>query len=372
MLTQAGLLGLSGILQNHQYEDLILNSAQMGAGLTHLKYSRSAELEADKYGIKYMVFAGYNPLAAVELQKTFLRLANEHDPYWAEGLLSTHPPTQERIRANEATAASYPPGGKWGTEEFEKVMNHLINTRPAYEDLDLGYESLMKGRPQQALDYAKKGIEIEPNEGHLYNLQGKALLKLHDTKHALYSFNEAVDANPEYFDFYMQRGLLEYQIGDLQRARQDLEESNRLLPSAKAHYALGEIALKEGKKQEALEHFRIASQVDSSIGNQARSEAARISKGSIETDMVSANVSLTPDRKIKVSLANHGKYPVRNCLVHLTFLDAQGKGISKFQTTVPDVLYPYQKTTKILNLEPPKGSKYIQIQVIQVDIMNPQ
>ena len=38
------------------------------------KYGRDDELEADKYGMKYMASVGYDPQAAVSLQETFVRL----------------------------------------------------------------------------------------------------------------------------------------------------------------------------------------------------------------------------------------------------------------------------------------------------------
>ncbi len=120
-----GLLAVDAASKEKKYHDALLGASAVGAQLVMLKYSRSAELEADAYGITYMVRAGYDPNAAVKLQETFLRLADGKDPHWLEGLFLTHPPTQERLEANRANAKRFPPGGYNGQEEYKKVMKPL-------------------------------------------------------------------------------------------------------------------------------------------------------------------------------------------------------------------------------------------------------
>lgn len=120
LLMQAGLVGLSQTLKDHKYEDVVVGTGAVGVALIGLKYSRDAELEADKYGIKYMEAAGYDPEAAVELQKTFLKLSEDRSPNWLGGLFATHPPSEARIEANEKTVALYPSGGFVGVEEMKR------------------------------------------------------------------------------------------------------------------------------------------------------------------------------------------------------------------------------------------------------------
>jgi beta-barrel assembly-enhancing protease len=276
ILMQLGLLGFSQVLKDHKYENIAVGAAAVGTGLVALKYSRNAEFEADHYGIKYMVAAGYDPQAAVELQRIFLSLSKEKESNWFVGLFATHPPSLERLKANEETAASYPPGGVVGKEPYEKAIAHLKKTEKAFEDLDKGYEALLRSNAQKALSLAKSGIAIEPREAHLYNLKGKAEERLGMYKEASASFNEAIKLNPHYFDFYLQRGLLEGRLGQESLARLDLEKSLTYLPSAEAHTALGMLDLNEGYRQSAIAHFRIASQADSPAGAQARSVLERL------------------------------------------------------------------------------------------------
>jgi predicted Zn-dependent protease len=90
---------------------LIDFAAQGGAALIGLRFSREHELEADHYGIDYMVRAGYDPKAAVELQETFVRLSGNKSSNWLAGMFATHPPSQERVDANRRKAAAGLPAG---------------------------------------------------------------------------------------------------------------------------------------------------------------------------------------------------------------------------------------------------------------------
>lgn len=70
----------------------------IGMGLAFAGYSRDAEREADRFGIHYMVKAGYDPNGAVAMFETLARLGGdrgEADVF--EKLASSHPETQERI-----------------------------------------------------------------------------------------------------------------------------------------------------------------------------------------------------------------------------------------------------------------------------------
>ena len=70
-----------------------------------LATSRKQELEADRYGMYLMKKAGYNPKAAVWLQKFFISRQLE-SPRWAvkiNEILSSHPSSKARLDANLKT-----------------------------------------------------------------------------------------------------------------------------------------------------------------------------------------------------------------------------------------------------------------------------
>lgn len=234
---QAGMQGLSTAVEGQAYEGAVMQGAGLGIGLITTKYSRSAELEADKYGIKYMEKAGYDPQAAVTLQEMFVKLEAERESSWMDGLFATHPPSEERVMANEATAKQYPKGGYIGEKEYQRMISRLTKTKPAYDAMDRGYKLLFRGDPSAALTQANKAIDIESKEGHFYNLQGKALVALYRYNEALKAFDTAIERNSNYFDYYLERGLLKKRLG--LNARPDLQRSFDLLPTQEAYDAMG-------------------------------------------------------------------------------------------------------------------------------------
>ena len=88
MLISAGVAGLGFALSDNEWAGLIMGGAAMGAQLALAQYSQGDELESDHYGIRYMKAAGYDPQAAVELQEVFVRLSEDRDTSFIEGMLS--------------------------------------------------------------------------------------------------------------------------------------------------------------------------------------------------------------------------------------------------------------------------------------------
>lgn len=82
--------------------------AGMVAGIINLKYGRNDELEADEYGLRFMVWAGYDPRAMIEVMKILKEASGgRSQPEW----LSTHPDPGNRIEAIEAKIKELWPEG---------------------------------------------------------------------------------------------------------------------------------------------------------------------------------------------------------------------------------------------------------------------
>ena len=82
---------------------IMLKATEISAGLLLLKNSRENELQADSEGVKIMHLAGYNPRAMIDIQTMFLKLSKGNNP---PAIISTHPPSQERIDAIRKTIAA--------------------------------------------------------------------------------------------------------------------------------------------------------------------------------------------------------------------------------------------------------------------------
>ncbi len=365
ILMGVGILGLEGLMKDHKYEDVVVGSAAVGAGLIALKYSRQAELEADRYGIKYMSKAGYNPKAAVILQETFLRLEKDRNPEWMGGLFSSHPPSQERLDANKATAAQYP-GGFFGWQEYDEAMAQLFAAQGAYEDLDAGYLALKERRASKALFYAEHGIKIAPREAHLYNLRGKAELMQQDERAALASFSTAIDLNPDYFDFYLQRGLLKMKMGSYASARADLLKSEELLPSAEAEYALGNLCLQDSDRQGAVLHFRRAAKNPSSTGRAAQEQLSRLQAGGVSALRVHARI--VASNAVQLIIENSGSRPVRRVHLQMSFFDPFGREVGRHEITVREQLDPFTHLTVRVPISVPLSAREVKVFVIRSEV----
>lgn len=225
---QLGIIGLQETMKDNPYGPLVVGTSAIGSKLIHCKYSRSAELEADHYGIAYMAKSGYDPQAAVALQQTFLKLFDHKDRNWLSALFASHPPSQERIDANRISCEAFEEGGSKGFSDYEAAMKNVH--KRAYEDLKKGEEALEKRDFQTALNYAHHGLTLEPNEGHLHFLKGRAEAALQKKEQALDSYCEAIACNPSYFGYYRLRANLYKELGQWKKADADLSKCNELLP----------------------------------------------------------------------------------------------------------------------------------------------
>ena len=86
------------------YEQIL---AQIVAGGTFAKFSRDAEREADRLGIRYMHGAGYDPDGMPSMFEELLQQRQQR-PGAIEQFFSSHPLTEERIRRTRRLANDLP------------------------------------------------------------------------------------------------------------------------------------------------------------------------------------------------------------------------------------------------------------------------
>jgi predicted Zn-dependent protease len=82
-------------------------ASKVAASMVTMKYGRNDEYESDKYGMKYMTKAGYNPWGMVELLTILLNLS-EKEPGALAAMFQTHPLSSQRIAAVKANIADDP------------------------------------------------------------------------------------------------------------------------------------------------------------------------------------------------------------------------------------------------------------------------
>lgn len=340
MVTQAGIATIGLALDDKDYRDVVMIGSSVGGALITQKYSRSAELESDRYGIQYMARAGYDPEAAVELQRTFVRLADGNRENWLTGMFVSHPPSPERVEANKRTVAKMKGGGTLGSEEYERIIGPLRASQPAYERLEAGYEALKKNQHREALRLAREAIEIQPREALFYGLAAKALIAGGNRHEALPYLDDAIERNGEYFDFYLTRGLLHRELGNESQARRDLTAANRLLPTAQAHQALGLISLERGKKQEAIAQFQKASSAGSAAGKASMEMLSRLDVPENPQNYIRVSVRRDDHGYLTLATTNLSALPIEEVQVLIHVQNDRGKTVTSQSMRVPNRIEP--------------------------------
>ncbi|MEA5444638.1 M48 family metalloprotease [Gammaproteobacteria bacterium AB-CW1] len=270
LILQAGVLAVAAASSDSRYAGAIVGSAAIGAGLIGQRFSRSDELEADEFGTLYMHRAGYHPDGAVDLMERFLRLSEDRRQGWLDGLFASHPPSRERVRANEATAERLGREGEWGRERFESAMALLRAHQPSYDKADTARRHLSQGELDQALRLANEARDQVPTEARFHALVGDIHRERGSHREALRHYQRAVEREADYFQHHLMIGLTAVALADDEQARPALERSIELLPTAPAHLELGHIHKRAADRDQAIRHYRIAAQSDSESGRRAR------------------------------------------------------------------------------------------------------
>jgi predicted Zn-dependent protease len=128
------------------------NTAGIGLLGIFLKFSRSAEEEADKLGVQYMYAAGYDPGAMATMFEK-LEAKNKKKPGFISRAFSTHPAPPDRRAASLALAARFPEHEEYviSSSEFQRVKSRLLrlsNARATSSGaIQAGDDSGAPGRP---------------------------------------------------------------------------------------------------------------------------------------------------------------------------------------------------------------------------------
>ena len=252
------------------YATVAMLSGLVGAQLISQRFSRRAELEADRFGMIYMHRAGYNPQGAVELQESFVRLSEGRDSGFLAGLFASHPPSRERVAANQRTADELGRDGITGRERYQQMIARLKSLEPAYEAHDEGRRALRNGDFQTALAKAETAIALEDSEAIFHALKGDALASSGNLAAADLAYTAALQRDSGWFYQHLRRGMVREQLGNHSGARSDLEASIERLPTAQGHFYLANVERASGNRQRAIEHYRIAAQSSDETGQRAR------------------------------------------------------------------------------------------------------
>ena len=267
---------IGGVDQNTA--NLAIQGAGVGAQMIQQKYSREQELDGDRYGMKYMKAAGYDPWGAVTLQESFVRLSESgaKKQGWLEGLFASHPPSAERVAQNRVAAEQLGRGGELGAERYAAQLKPLRAMKPAYDKYDKAIAAARRKDFASARSLTGEAIQLLPREGRFHELLGELALAEKNPGAAIQHYQNAMALNPGYFGSWLGGGVAQLQGGNKAKAEEWLNRSVELLPTAPAAYYLGNIARDRGDGARAMSYYRAAAKSSSPIGQAAAAEFVRM------------------------------------------------------------------------------------------------
>ncbi|MEP1214002.1 MAG: M48 family metalloprotease [Marinobacter sp.] len=278
MLISAGVAGLGFALSDNEWAGLIMGGAAMGAQLALAQYSQGDELESDHYGIRYMKEAGYDPQAAVELQELFVELSEGRETSFIEGMFATHPPSQKRVRENQELVDKIGAGGYRGREEYQKKTEYLRSLQPAYEAHDEAMKLASDDKFDQAITKVNEAIKIEPEEAAFYSLRGRIYRAKENLEKAEADFDKATSLYPEMFTYQLHSGLNSLELNKLDKAKERLNKANESVPTSIAFLRLGDIAVQQNRRQDAIQYYSTAAEAEGEIAQEAKQKLAQLTQ----------------------------------------------------------------------------------------------
>ena len=240
--------------------NVVLGGAGVGAQMIQQKYGREQELESDLYGMRYMKQAGYDPWGAVTLQETFVRLSQQggaKQQNWFEGLFASHPPSQERVEKNKATAEELGRGGELGQQTYAARMKALRDIKPAYDKHDQAMAAARKKDFATARSLTSDAARMVPREGRFQEFLGESSLAEKEPAEAIARYQKAIELNPNYFGSYLGGGVAQYQAGDKAKSgRVARRKAPSCCPRRRLSYYLGNMARDAGNREKAMQYYK--------------------------------------------------------------------------------------------------------------------
>ena len=328
----AGMVLISAKVDSSAGQQAAAIIPALGTRLITMKYGRDAERESDKYGMQYMSEAGYDPQGAVRLQETFVRLSEGRSSDRMSTLFASHPPSRARVKLNKETVSRLPGGGETGTDRYQQQLRFLNSVKPAYDAYDTAMAAAAKEDYESARIKLNKALSIEPREPIFHALDGDLHVRNNESSAALRSFNKAVELDNSFFYHLLRRGELRLDLGHNRAAREDLEQSLGLLPTAQAHYLLGNMDRKAGHPESARQHYEQASQSNSEAGKKSQRELVLMDMGTSPGKFVTTSQFADNSGRIFCLIQNQTMVDLTSIGIQATFIDDNGRTLQEHKT----------------------------------------
>ncbi|MDZ7684040.1 MAG: tetratricopeptide repeat protein [Gammaproteobacteria bacterium] len=193
---------------------------------------------------------------------------------------------------------------------YRKSLSHLFETQDAYSAFDQAMGLARKGHYDDALSFVDRALSMEPAEPRFYGLKGDLLLERKEFEAAMDQFDKALARDDGYYEYYLGRGLALAELGQTGKARQALERSHELLPTAVASKRLGDLYLAAGERDQAKRHYGAAMEAPGPIGERAKKAFTKLDLPDQPARYLPARPVIEGDGRFRADIANRTGYIV--------------------------------------------------------------
>jgi len=306
---------LAAIIAGSANPNVVLGAISLGQGINYQRqvaYSRDDEREADRFGIRKLAGAGYDPMAMA----TFFGKLSQQTRLYGNRLpeiLLTHPVNTARIADATERAAEYGPRTVKDTIDFGlmRARTRVLETDSPNEaqgyfagELQAGHDTPENrygyavalanvDQNQEALTALQPLLEAYPHQPNIVLAQAQALMQMGKTQDGLNAYQRNLAAYPRYAPGILKYGEALINAGKPDQARQVLlsydqglgtrVDTYKLLSAAarasgntaEAQYQLSNYLYQRGDLRGAVEQLNAGLRVASITGDDRARLVAR-------------------------------------------------------------------------------------------------
>ena len=245
------------IVGDKPYGQILLQFGQIGGQLLALKFSRDQEYEADSFGVKLAMMAGYDPAGILGVFQTFKSMEKSRPPEW----LSTHPLPESRIREVERLIAELKPSGNFikDSPDFQALLQKLRSTKPSYDEFYKGKRAFKEGKLDLAYEHFSRALDLYDRNYEAMLYMSLILADSQRYRDALTLAQRAYDIMPNLFSTNYVLGYAFFNVDQYSKAIQHLEKAREYIPSdPDTYYYLGRSYEAMGNRQKAIQNYESA------------------------------------------------------------------------------------------------------------------
>ena len=204
---------------------------------------------------------------------------------------------------------------EYGEARYQQAIAYLKETKPAYDLFDEAERAVADNDLEIALGNVEEAINLVPTEARFHGLKGDILVYQRRYREAINSYNDALDRDSNYYDYYLGRGVANARLSQNAQARSDLERSSGLLPTAIAMNELGKLSLLDNDRATAKQYFQSAAAAQGLVGQEAQGAFVRLDVEDNPGNYVQAEVFADENGRIQARVSNRSNVTLNNIRV---------------------------------------------------------